>query len=538
MPLLLFWLVAAPISKDKRAITNEMRWLIRVGKPLQGCQPVIRYDTSSIIVRTRRLCAKTSCVPQRSILSSRRFSNCPRHQNSNNSIDAPKSSPAEDFKPIDKSHKGFPQWVVFAVIFTASAGGAYLYRRVLCSSRSSGNDVINTSTFSAFTIVEREQVSPTAFIITLQPGAENAGSGFHSERIGNAWDHGLWSVEIKQPQLQIARNYTPLPPSLSEVQGDGIEGRQPSLRFLIRKMNGGEMSSYLSRQQVGDTIWLRGPHLGFDVERRLGISHDVRADAADGGAASPENVVGARNVVFIAGGTGIAPALQIAHKLLDDPMSNDNDNLIDNPRISILWANRQAADALGREQQPVKSNSWLRSWFSGYSRSVVQEAGRRVDSHSSLALQIQDLKRRHGPRFEISYFVDEEGSFIRERDIHAALISPDPSAAKSGIGLSPLVDDKCTWHSPIAVQTLPDDNDASRFSGGTTDSNPCTCDQGGKKPGANLLCVSGPDGFIQAYAGAKRWHEGHEMQGPVCGIIGRILETKSSEKGRWLVLKL
>ncbi|KAJ2990702.1 hypothetical protein NUW58_g2819 [Xylaria curta] len=199
-----------------------------------------------------------------------------------------------------------PRWILLAVIFATSAGTAYLYRR---QTASPDDDVINMTTFTAFTITEREQVSPTAFIITLRPSSwvdpegvksehpDDEPAGFVSRRIQEAWGHGLWSVEIKQPQLQIARHYTPLPPLLKTAslpsieeksqlvngnkngaqaigvgkteQGDD-EDEQADLRILIRRMDGGEMSNYLSRQRVGDTIWLRGPHLGFDVSRRLG----------------------------------------------------------------------------------------------------------------------------------------------------------------------------------------------------------------------------------------------------------------------------
>ncbi|KAJ3578064.1 hypothetical protein NPX13_g2499 [Xylaria arbuscula] len=457
------------------------------------------------------------------------------------------SSPSE---PCVSSHSRsstsqsrIPQWILLLSIFASSAGVAYLYRR---QSASPDDDVINASTFSAFTITQREQVSPTAFIITLRPSAwvvpqdsqsepirgDDDQTGFLSSRIQEAWNHGLWSVEIKQPQLQIARHYTPLPPLPAPLGSEPDE--QADLRFLIRRMDSGEMSNYLSRQRVGDTLWLRGPHLGFDVPRRLG---------SDSGAATT-SVDEQRDVVFLAGGTGIAPALQIAHRVLDGTKRNDGEQ--NRPCVSILWANRSGADTLGREQSLVRKqpSSWFGLWNQkGIDFGPQERSGE--DRVSSLALQIQDLKRRHPSHFDISYFVDNEGSFIQARDIKAALTSTTSSTSETNKRLSPpsIIDRNCTWHSQRAVELLPNDNDAERSS---SPDFTCTCisapKTGGETSraslGVNLVGVSGPDGFIEAYAGAKRWHDGNEMQGALRGLLGRIWNDKGKKLGDWLVLKL
>ncbi|KAI1345889.1 Sucrase/ferredoxin-like-domain-containing protein [Xylaria sp. FL0043] len=448
-------------------------------------------------------------------------------------------------------HSRGPRWILFALIFAASAGTAYLYRR---RTASPNDDVINTSTFSAFTIIGREQVSPTAFIITIRPSAwvdpEGTEFGrveedeelarFVSSRIQEAWRHGLWSVEIKQPQLQIARRYTPLPPlsrsadNKSTLEDGHPDEVQADLRILIRRMDGGEMSNYLSRQRVGDTVWLRGPHLGFDIPRRLGSHSDYESGS------EMSNAGGQKGVVFLAGGTGIAPALQIAHKLLDGEKHSDTSGSA--PRISILWANRWGADAIGREDPPPTqktSGNWFKFWNGRADTSTVQQEKQKQPSKeiaSSLALQIQDLKRRHPSHFDLSYFVDNEGSFIEARHVKSALASTTPYS-------SPSVNTSCTWHSQKAVELLPDDNDAARSS---SPDYRCTChhttqtqaEQGRSSTGVNIVCVSGPDGFIEAYAGAKRWHDGNEMQGAIRGLLGRIQKEKGDKGGDWLVLKL
>ncbi|KAI5918941.1 hypothetical protein F4810DRAFT_550236 [Camillea tinctor] len=392
------------------------------------------------------------------------------------------------------------------VLLTLAAGGLFTIF-LTTQGRSRTDTALNKSTFIPFAITSREQVSPSAFILTVRPSCPCAST---AHIISQAQRHGLWSVEIKQPQLQIARHYTPLPPSHPAAAGkregksDDADGSE--LRFLIRRTDGGEMSTYLHKRRVGDEIWLRGPHLGFDVSRRLGRGCEV---------------------VFLAGGTGVAPALQIAARLLDapdpdpEPNSNPED---DRPSITILWANRRSADALGRagkQQQQQRRRWWLNLW------SRADAPHESPPPSSSLARQIRALQRRHPGRFRVSYYVDEEGSFVGARDLSPAR---DPKTTPSPTP-NPVPNPSCTWHSPHAIASLPSDDDSTR------NGVPCTCPaQSGAARSRKLVCVSGPDGFISAYAGPKRWRDGNEMQGAVRGVVGQVMEERGEEN--WVVLKL
>jgi len=564
-----------------------MRWLTRLKRPLQGIRYVQTYDGGRVLPGLNRACGRAELAPfGRGLCTSTRFQQ-------EDTASAPKPSSSTTTEPLRSTQtyrEKAPgsQWTLWALIFAASAGTAYLYRR---QSGFLDDDVINTSTFSSFTITKREQVSPTAFIITLRPtswvdpkerapgyvqGDDEEKIGFLSKRIQEAWRHGLWSVEIKQPQLQIARHYTPLPPLLegnnalpnetsknkAHLAQDDDEEEQADIRILVRRMDGGEMSNYLSRQRVGDIIWLRGPHLGFDVARRLGTV-DVNSQVEEDTANVTNGADTRRNVVFLAGGTGIVPALQVAHKLLDSSSSSSEDE-IRKPRISILWANRHEADSVGRDSfAPTvqKSRPWFGFWGgSSESESDLPQPGPMQPSGekpppSSLEFQIRDLKRRHGSNFQLSYFVDDEGSFIQSRDLEAAVAPASTSTAATGAPVSSFfkINESCTWHSSKAVELLPDDNDAARSSSTSPDTisaYPCTCvpvaagvgekdaNTSAARPGVNLLFVSGLEGFIAAYAGAKRWHDGHEMQGSVGGLLGRLQSDKRKKLEGWSVLKL
>lgn len=272
--------------------------------------------------------------------------------------------------------------------------------------------------FSFFTLVSREAVSPSSSVFTLRPRAKEPNVKVYEE----AWKKGLWSVQIKQPQLQIARSYTPLPHVAT------AEDTEPSdLNFLIRRAFKGEVSNYLHRLPIGAQIELRGPHLEF------AIPNDVS------------------EVLFLAGGTGIAPALQIVHTLLKTRPSPTSKL----PKIRILWANRRRDDALELPDTfPVPSTK---------------------------AIDIASLKARYRAGLSIQYFLDDQKRFITE---------------------------------DVLVKCL--------SNGSLEDRSAC------KK----LILVSGPDGFVNYYAGPKIWKGGSELQGPLGGVLEKL------NLDGWVVWKL
>ncbi|KAI2615894.1 hypothetical protein GGR54DRAFT_641984 [Hypoxylon sp. NC1633] len=453
------------------------------------------------------------------------------------------------------------QWVLFNIVgVSAAVITAFTLKSARSSKDSERSAVINKTSFSPFTITSKEQISPTAFVLSVRPGAKtddgsSSNSSAECPSLREAWAHGLWSVEIKQPQLQIARHYTPLPPPVSAPADSRSENAE--LRFLIREVDGGEMSTYLGKQRVGDCVWMRGPHLGFDVSRRLGA---------------------ARHVVFLAGGTGIAPALQVTRKLLDDGSTAEGgsesggEGEREKPTVSILWANRLSADALGRQPQqhrtPVTAKNRFSGWWwsSNVPSSPVETASTarsaKETPETSLAQQIHALRQAHPDRFSITYFIDEERTFIQPANIRAALSptptspsstkapapakAPAPTTSQTPQNPQPLLlppAASCPWHSQPALEQLPDDRDAGRRA------SDCACVQGTvptasafPAAGSNLVLVSGPDGFVAALAGPRRWFGGAEMQGRVGGMLGRVLGERGKMGERdgvgWLVLKL
>ncbi|KAL8823262.1 MAG: hypothetical protein Q9191_006017 [Dirinaria sp. TL-2023a] len=302
------------------------------------------------------------------------------------------------------------------------------------------NGALNPHDFTSYRLVSREAVSSTSSLFVLRPHVGER----TSEVYDNAWRNGVWSVQIKQPQLQIARSYTPLPPLDTSDRSNLAD-----LRLLIRKHPGGEVSDYLHKLALNAEVELRGPRTEYEI---------------------PEQV---KELVFLAGGTGIAPALQMAHSLLDRSFPNDPLR----PRIRILWANRKAEDAIGQSLEPQQSGIWWRSWFGTASELHVQPMSAEEPPRSSFAAALNSLKSKYQDRLRIDYYIDEQKTFIDEDVVKKCLDNGDAETAS--------ISEPAHSH-------------------------------------RRLLIVSGPEGFVNHFAGPKVWSGGEEVQGPPGGLLRRL----------------
>ncbi|PBP24888.1 homoaconitase LysF [Diplocarpon rosae] len=239
--------------------------------------------------------------------------------------------------------------------------------------------IFDAPRFTPFTIVKREEVSPTSIILTLRPQTlVNRPRKLLDDPYQACREKGTWSVEFKQPDLQIARSYTPLPPKKGDPKGD--------LRFLIRREHKGEVSGYLHTLGEGSQVQLRGPHEEFSL---------------------PESV---QDVLFLAGGTGIAPALQVAHTLLEA-----RDTQAEKSKIHIVWASRKRADCEGG----VDSSN-PNAWEAHKTGKIVQE--------------LELLQQSHPGQLSVDYLVDEEGKCLDQKRISSLTMMK--TKARSGAAMA------------------------------------------------------------------------------------------------------
>ena len=314
------------------------------------------------------------------------------------------------------------------------------------------DEPFNPQSFTSFTLSARESISSTSSIFTLKLKRPLKSSDPYSE----LWKKGLWSLEFKQPQLQIARSYTPLPP-LVEIDGERDDSAL-ELKFLIRHDGWGEVSNYLSALPIGSNIELRGPRM----EYRL-----------------PEEV---DEIVFLAGGTGIGPALQTIQTLL----SRSAESGLQIPKVKILWANRKREDCVGgvNAKVPTASLSLPRRLLSSFRTSaktveIPEPPVAVVESQNPIVRAMTKLRAEHPDHISLEFFVDEEKTQI------------DTAAIKHHLR------DRKPVH----------DDDASGAA---------------SKLGKKLIMISGPDGFVDYLAGPKGWRLSVQVQGDLGGILSQM----------------
>lgn len=509
----------ASLTPTTSTAARQLRGLADASRPvrcLTGVRPHSRHD---IRQETRGLSTynKTSNSRCKGEDLSRPYHfSCLRRPARGFASTTPKCAAARAEGEDKKTRRSRPLTILTIVVLSVALANVSTDTSNPFSSTPKG--VLKSESFVPFKVVSIECTSPTTFILTVSAPAPHQAD--NAALIQGAWAHGLWSVEVKQPQLQIARNYTPLPPLPAGGGGDGDGPAPPAqLRFLVRRYDGGEMSTYLSRLRPGDDVWLRGPHLGFDVAARLGAAGE--------------------RVVFLAGGTGVAPALQVARYLLPLQSTQRQGKL----SMEIVWASRSRADCAGCPRLHERAEGGRGFWgrlasVAGGSAPAGNQGIEGIQHPVVRELQeLQAAYRSQGHELEFRCVADDEAGVISGADITKAIEcsrQPPPSTR----GAVSTESASCYYHSQRLLRQSTQESDVELKGQGRTGSAAGECACGDKGAiGKNLLMISGPDGFVSAFVGPKIWADGAERQGPVGGVVRNLIQKRPEVWKDWLVLK-
>lgn len=151
------------------------------------------------------------------------------------------------------------------------------------------------------------------------------------------------------------------------------------------------MSNYLAALPLGGQVELRGPHPGVD------LTEDIT------------------DVVFFAGGTGIAPALQVAHTLLKKTSKGNK-----TPRVHIVWANRRREDCTR-------------------GGNVTKSAVAKYPPMNKIVAELESLRLNHPDNLMLEYLVDEEGQLLDQKKVLS--LTKDSSQIKYG-AITTMIDSK------------------------------------------------------------------------------------------------
>ncbi|KAJ7591334.1 ferredoxin reductase-like C-terminal NADP-linked domain-containing protein, partial [Mycena floridula] len=176
-----------------------------------------------------------------------------------------------------------------ALVSLASVGGVSAY--YLLPRKSQQHDSLSASRFTSCTVLSTEESGPDTRLISLALPSH----------ITRQKHPAIWSVFIKDDDIQVERPYTPL---------TGLEDGK--LVFWIKRYSRGEVGRWLHSKEVGDQIELRGP-----LQTWLWTENTWD------------------HVVMISGGTGITPFYQLFHSVISKGSPT---------RFTLLHSSKTAAE--------------------------------------------------------------------------------------------------------------------------------------------------------------------------------------------------
>ncbi|OWB59691.1 hypothetical protein B5S31_g1228 [[Candida] boidinii] len=182
--------------------------------------------------------------------------------------------------------------------------------------------------FLPYLVTYKKQIDKDHFIIELTRKKRGKNLFNPQSKVQMFDGKKFWSVEIKQPDINIVRNYTPLPLYVAGIDPDTeeplfrlVRNEHEEGKFIlyIKKYGQGEMTRWLSNLNLLAEVELRGPfeeykfpfHPLDKCENRPQLN--ILASKVKPDPDYPENLPPADNMIFFGAGTGIAPALQLLY---------------------------------------------------------------------------------------------------------------------------------------------------------------------------------------------------------------------------------
>ena len=409
--------------------------------------------------------------------------------------------------------------------------------------------------------------SARSAIFTFRPQGDQSGkSTWRNGKGGNnnirAWDsfwaRGVWSVEVKQPELMVSRRYTPLPCLerivLPEV-GAGMQKENPvlvkdgeqgeaggekggELRLLIKFEPDGEVSRWLFGLPVGSTVWFRGPRWEWEYPWYGRASKPAESEGDKG-----QNEAVDRAIVFLAGGTGIAPALQVGASFFENEnrqslglnLQSQLKEPADPPPIST------SPQSIPQPYQPAPDpfHTQKTDYTILWAVRTPHDIPHQIASSISTLTRLAELQQRQQPPGQICIKAithpDSHSKFITPEDIGCALLlptglspttsSPPPSPQPPLVPLKSWFFSWLKYPSHSVPQLQKGEIGTDVPSSSITD--PSLSEK--------YILASGPEGFIAHFTGAKG--PNGQSQGKIDGVVkevvrrGRVAECRSGSGG-------
>lgn len=231
---------------------------------------------------------------------------------------------AEKARPKSKLYKMLPSLLICGGL----CWGIFTYKYMTKDSNpniDNDSELLREDKFLPYMVSFKHKINDDHYLIELTR-KNRAEKLIHNEQLFNG--ERLWSIEIMQPDINIVRNYTPLP---MYVAGIDPNTKEPHLRLvkeleeegkfilIVKRYNEGEFSRWLTNRNLLDEIKIRGPIVEHKMpfhplnryEERPQMSNTLSSIKPD--PTWPENIPKPENYVFYGAGTGILPVLQLIY---------------------------------------------------------------------------------------------------------------------------------------------------------------------------------------------------------------------------------
>ncbi|KAJ2378564.1 hypothetical protein IW150_000716 [Coemansia sp. RSA 2607] len=130
---------------------------------------------------------------------------------------------------------------------------------------------------------------------------------------------GVWAVDVKDHMVQTCRSYTPIGYHMDSEVDEHSGARTGYLDLAVKRYPRGSLSRFIHATRLGDSIELRGPLLTWPYRSNK-----------------------YRQVYMVAGGTGVAPMVQLIERVLRDPE--------DRTTLRLLYGSPSQEDIILRER--------------------------------------------------------------------------------------------------------------------------------------------------------------------------------------------
>ena len=261
------------------------------------------------------------------------------------SFEYPNLPNQDEYTNLIEEPKSITRWTryvpkILTVIVLVWSGYAYHVWMTDTEEGEDSSDLLNPEEFHKFIVTHKEKIDDDHYIIEITPKFFHWEYSHGTDPEGKSLWKGdkFWSVEIKQPDINVVRSYTPLPlyylkseytrsgekePLLKVINPEIDEyDRHGTMCLYVKRYNDGEVSKYITDRNVGEELELRGPNIEYKfpyhplhkLHKRpifKDLPSKVEADNMIETVKRVNNLPDVDNIVFYAAGTGIAPILQV-----------------------------------------------------------------------------------------------------------------------------------------------------------------------------------------------------------------------------------